>query len=543
MSYYNRVLNEKNFDKFLFDNTIRSRQKYMNSSLDKVYSKSMNSDVTFKEIDDNIKKCYTNLQHLKNTFGNNKINLIKSSLLKAENNINCNNYNNILNITSYSRKFSNEKDNNNFLNNNKNSINLSQNNTLKNSSSSSTITDNFQKNNLIINDYKYKKNNIVKYPVESSYNLIFGKNRQISPSIKLHSSNNRNYFNSIQSLHNSSSTNEAYLSFLRKNEENKNKKNKNLFLEYQELKKYNDKNIKNENLIFENTNNNINEDINYKQKYKECLEQIEVLKISIQDYQKNNTKLKETIMTLNNEINNSNENKNIDLINKYKLEIIENNERILKLKEDNNKLKEENQKLIQENKDITKKITLLIDIIKSKDKVIAKIEKKKKLESDSSNFDSIEEKNNKNIYRRKSTKEYSFDKIKKEKNKKHIEEIKLKIPKYNNKGKIFEIPVKKYSYDQLLKENAENKIKINILNYKLKQYEEIQKKYIEIEENFKNDENLSRNYNKSLYLESLIIEGKNDEINTERTFSYNNFSEKSSNQKKYKLIDDINNEI
>ena len=172
-----------------------------------------------------------------------------------------------------------------------------------------------------------------------------------------------------------------------------------------------------------------------------------------------------------------------------------------------------------------------------------KLKKKKKLESDSSNFDSIEEKNNKNIYRRKSTKEYSFDKIKKEKNKKHIEEIKLKIPKYNNKGKIFEIPVKKYSYDQLLKENAENKLKINILNYKLKQYEEIQKKYIEIEENFKNDENLSRNYNKSLYLESLIIEGKNDEINTERTFSYNNFSEKSSNQKKYKLIDDINNEI
>ena len=101
---------------------------------------------------------------------------------------------------------------------------------------------------------------------------------------------------------------------------------------------------------------------------------------------------------------------------------------------------------------------------------------------------------------------------------------KLKIPKYNNKGKKFEIPIKKYSYDQLLKENTENKIKISILNNKLKQYEDIKKKYNEIIEN-KDNENLSKINNKSIYLESLITEGKYDEINTERTISNNNFTE------------------
>ena len=132
MSYYNRVFNENNFDKLLFNNTVHSRQKYINSSLDKLHSKSMNGDLSFKQIDNNIKKCYTNLQHLKNTFGNSKINLIKSSLTKIEKNINNNNYKNILNLTSYSRTISNEKENINISNFNKNSTNLNQNNTLRN---------------------------------------------------------------------------------------------------------------------------------------------------------------------------------------------------------------------------------------------------------------------------------------------------------------------------------------------------------------------------------------------------------------------------
>lgn len=68
MSYYNRVFNENNFDKLLFNNTVHSRQKYIHSSLDKLYSKSINGDLSFKEIDNNIKKCYTNFQHLKKHF-------------------------------------------------------------------------------------------------------------------------------------------------------------------------------------------------------------------------------------------------------------------------------------------------------------------------------------------------------------------------------------------------------------------------------------------------------------------------------------------
>ena len=522
MSYYNRVFNENNFDKLLFNNTVHSRQKYIHSSLDKLYSKSINGDLSFKEIDNNIKKCYTNLQHLKNTFDNSKINLIKSSLTKIEKNINNNNYKNILNLTSYSRTISNEKENINISNLNKNSTNLSQNNTLRSSSSSSTITENFKKN--LMNDYKPKKNELLKYyPVESSYNLIFGKYSEISPSINLNSSNSRNYFNSQKNfidtklLHNSSSINESYRSFMRKKQNEENKNNKNLFLEHQEMKN---------NKTFIATTNNNDEDINYKQKYNDSLEQIDALRISIQDYQKNNKRLKEKIISLNNQINNSKEDKNKEqeLINKYKLEIIENNEKYIKIKKENNQSKEKNQNLIQENKDLTNKMSILIDIIKSKDKIISKIKKTQKSDSDSSYFDSIEEKNNNKIYRRKSIKDYSFDKIKIEKTNKHIEEIKLKIPKYNNKGKKFEIPIKKYSYDQLLKENTENKIKISILNNKLKQYEDIKKKYNEIIEN-KDNENLSKINNKSIYLESLITEGKYDEINTERTISNNYFTE------------------
>ena len=523
MSYYNRVFNENNFDKLLFNNTVHSRQKYINSSLDKLHSKSMNGDLSFKQIDNNIKKCYTNLQHLKNTFGNSKINLIKSSLTKIEKNINNNNYKNILNLTSYSRTISNEKENINISNFNKNSTNLNQNNTLRNSSSSSTITENFQKN--LMNDYKPKKNDLLKYyPDESSFNLIFGKYSEISPSINLNSSNSRNYFNSQKNfidtklLHNSSSINKTYHSFTRKKQNEENKNNKNLFFEHQEMKK---------NKTFITTTNNNDEDINYKQKYNDSLEQIDALRICIQDYQKNNKRLKEKIISLNNQIKNSKEDKNKEqeLINKYKLEIIENNEKYIKIKNENNQLKEENQNLIQENKDLTNKMSILIEIIKSKDKIISKIQKTQKSDSDSSYFDSIEEKNNNKIYRRKSIKDYSFDKIKKEKTNKHIEEIKLKIPKHNNKGKKFEIPIKKYSYDQLLKENSENKIKISILNNKLKQYEDIQKKYNEIIENKDDDENLSKNNHKSIYLESLITEGKYDEINTERTISNNYFTE------------------
>ena len=42
-------------------------------------------------------------------------------------------------------------------------------------------------------------------------------------------------------------------------------------------------------------------------------------------------------------------------------------------------------------------MSILIEIIKSKDKIISKIQKTQKSDSDSSYFDSIEEKNNNNI--------------------------------------------------------------------------------------------------------------------------------------------------
>ena len=202
-------------------------------------------------------------------------------------------------------------------------------------------------------------------------------------------------------------------------------------------------------------------------------------------------------------------------------------ENYLKLKEENKKLIEEIQILLNDNKDLSKKNSILIHLIKAKDKIISNLQKIQniKTDSDSSIFDSIDEKSQ--IYKKKSTKEYSLDKIKLEKKKKKIEEIKLTIPKLNNKGKIIEIPIKKYNYDQLLKDNIENKMKINILNSKLEQYCIIQKKYDEIIQNdeLRDDESCSKLFiSTSSPLNTLINEMKTDEINNENINYMNRYN-------------------
>ena len=180
--------------------------------------------------------------------------------------------------------------------------------------------------------------------------------------------------------------------------------------------------------------------------------------------------------------------------------------------------------LSNENKDLTNKISILLDVIKNKDKTILNLQKINgtKTESDISILEN-EEKSK--IYKKKPTKEFSLDKTnKKMKTKKHIEEITLKIPKYNNKGKIIEIPIKKFSYEQLLKENEENKIKINVLSSKLNQYSSIQKKYEELIQNqqLKDDETINQNFisSSTTPLETLFNEIKKDEIH----FDINNFN-------------------
>lgn len=525
MNYFDKALNETNIDKSTIGSTLRSRQIFVNSSFDKIHSKSMNNDNTYDEINENIKKCYNNLHYLKNTFKKSKISLIKSSITK---NINNNNSYNI--IDSISKKLDNSNININIKN--PNNLNQIQNYSLKNSSSSSNIKENVQKNIMHL-EYNSKKNNIIKYPIESSYHSFFvNKYRPISPSININTSSKnyinptKNYLNNNNQLHNSSSSNEVYLSFLQsKIDKSQNKKNNNLFLQYQE-KKNNIKKVKNENLISFTKE----EDIDYKKKYEESLLQIETLKTSIKDYQNNNSKLKEKISSLTTQINsneNKNKNKEQEIINKYTNEKKKTDENYLKLKEENKKLIEEIQILLNDNKDLSKKNSILIHLIKAKDKIISNLQKIQniKTDSDSSIFDSIDEKSQ--IYKKKSTKEYSLDKIKLEKKKKKIEEIKLTIPKFNNKGKIIEIPIKKYNYDQLLKENVENKMKINILNSKLEQYCIIQKKYDEIIQNdeSRDDESCSKLFiSTSSPLNTLINEMKTDEINNENCNFMNRFN-------------------
>ena len=517
MNYFDKALNETNIDKSTIGSTLRSRQIFVNSSFDKIHSKSMNNDLTYDEIDGNLKKCYNNLQYLKNTFKKSKISLIKSSITKNINNNN--NYNIIDSITK-----KNENKNININIKNPNNLIHIQNYSLKNSSSSSNIKENVQKD-LMNLEYNIKKNNITKYPIDTSYHSFFGnKYRQISPVININNSSKNNLNNNH--LHNSSSSNEVYLSFLQsKIDKSQNKKNNNLFLQYQE-KKNNIKKVKNENLIgFKK-----DDDVDYKKKYEESLLQIETLKSSIKDYQNNNSKLKEKISSLTTKIN-SNENKNKikeqEIINKYTNEKKKSDENYLKIKEENIKLIEEIQILLNDNKDLSKKNSILIHLIKTKDKVISNLKKIQniKTDSDSSIFDSIDEKSH--IYKKKSTKEYSLDKIKSEKKKKKIEEIKLTIPKLNNKGKIIEIPIKKYNYDQLLKDNIENKMKINILNSKLQQYCIIQKKYDEMIQNdeLKDDESNSKLFiSTSSPLDTLINEMKTDEINNENINYMNRYN-------------------
>ena len=138
MNYFDKALNETNIDKSTIGSTLRSRQIFVNSSFDKIHSKSMNNDNTYDEINENIKKCYNNLHYLKNTFKKSKISLIKSSITK---NINNNNSYNI--IDSISKKLDNSNININIKN--PNNLNQIQNYSLKNSSSSSNIKKMFKK--------------------------------------------------------------------------------------------------------------------------------------------------------------------------------------------------------------------------------------------------------------------------------------------------------------------------------------------------------------------------------------------------------------
>jgi hypothetical protein len=283
----------------------------------------------------------------------------------------------------------------------------------------------------------------------------------------------------------------------------------------------------------DNLNSSLNEDIDYKKKYNECLEQIENLKNSLLDYEKNNRKLKETISSLTSILNNPNEEKNKnkikELIKKYKKELNIANSDNKKLKEENNKLINEIQVLSNENNDLSKKISVLIDVIKTRDNVILNLQKVQNLKTDSelSCFDSIDDKTK--IYRRKSLKDFSLDKDKKDKykNKKHIEEIILKLPKYNRNGKIIEFPGKKFSYNELLKENEENKIKINMLNTKLQHYSLIQKKYEDMimNQQTKEDETISRNFisSSATPIQTLLNEIKTEDINIDNyNFNSNN---------------------
>ena len=517
MDYYNKSVNNINNVKIELGN-YHSRQKYATSSLDKIYSKSVNNDITFEEIDENIKQCYTNLQTLKNTFKKSKIGLIKSSIIKTNKN-NCNN----VNIDSLIKKFEN---------NNKNNTIISRNN-IKSSNSSKNLTDSYQKPIINIKN-DLQNNNLLKYSNDNSYFSIINKFRPFSPSTSLNNSN-RNFFNSPNNyidknnlLHNSFSNKKTFISVLQKyNDDNINKKkNKEILNQYQDIKKKSYKKFMSDNNL--NTSS-LNEDIDYKKKYNECLEQIENLKISLLDYEKNNRKLKETISSLTSILNNSNEEKNKnkikELIKRYKKELNITNLENKKLKDENTKLINEIQVLSNENKDLSKKISVLIDVIKTRDNVISNLQKVQTLKTDSelSCFESIDDKTK--VYRRKSLKDYSLDKDKKNKNKKHIEEIILKLPKYNRNGKIIEFPGKKFNYNELVKENEENKNKINMLNSKLKHYSLIQKKYEDmiLNQQTKEDETISKNFisSSATPIQTILNEIKTEDNNSDN-YTFNN---------------------
>ena len=384
------------------------------------------------------------------------------------------------------------------------SNNLSKNShTLENKSLNFDISRNinYSKDLLEINNDKNNNNPIKNISISSNNSSInFNPNKIknfYGPQIRSQSHNNNNINNkSIVSINNNNtsihnnfqflsnndqkisgiSVQDNYILFLQKQLDDSVKKNKELILMYKEIEKtceklslenkklnlrliesenkFNEYNLKHEEL--ENNNKNIQNESNKKEielqnKLKESQEQIELLKISLNDYQKNNNELKQNLFLMSNKLTDSlNTNmheKELNLL-KSQNEILTNN--LLSKNQNLENLQNENSELITENrilKDQIEDYKSRYNQIKNtmRHKTFSKINQNDSKDSFSTtelmNL-TIDERNNNLIYKKKSSSEFSLNK--KNNTPKQIEEIKLKLPFSGSKSnpKIKEIPIR-----------------------------------------------------------------------------------------------------
>ena len=537
--------------------------KYKNQSYNKVRSKNSSKELTKEEIDENIRQCYNNLKNLRKSFkGNIKVDKINTHNTKQSNKSSpklevtiqtsiLNNYNarNILKDESIK--------NNKYINNNNNNNN-NINNILKNSSSTSKIREIYnQKPYFEFNPLQNNFNKTPITPTNNNTNLLNKYKNGILPSFVIDINNSYqeiNQKNNISYTNNNiiNYNNDPYFLFLKKKLDEENKKNEIINKEYQEIKNKYEKLIEDNKSINEklklanqqinelekNKNKDTNKDL--KEKYEESQKQIDILKNSLLDYQKinneitnpSNTPSKLSDIELKSILNHKNYEIEIQNLKNQILflnnSILEKEKIINELKENLQKTQEENKQLNNKNKEYSNKIFVLYDEITNKDKIILNYQKNIKTinkisqneSQENSLFDNISNiDSNSRIYKKKTLSDFSIEKIKNNKSKK-IEEIKLKIPPPLKETVNREKPNRKNKIEQLFKENYESRKKIEILNHKLKSFNDIQSKYeklLFLNQNYKEDEcknYFSSNITPIETINNLIsYENKNDLFN------------------------------
>ena len=536
-------------------------EKYKNQSYNKVRSKNSSKELTKEEIDENIRQCYNNLKNLRKSFkGNIKVDKINTHNTKQSNKSSpklevtiqtsiLNNYNarNILKDESIK--------NNKYINNNNNN---NINNILKNSSSTSKIREIYnQKPYFEFNPLQNNFNKTPITPTNNNTNLLNKYKNGILPSFVIDINNSYqeiNQKNNISYTNNNiiNYNNDPYFLFLKKKLDEENKKNEIINKEYQEIKNKYEKLIEDNKSINEklklanqqinelekNKNKDTNKDL--KEKYEESQKQIDILKNSLLDYQKinneitnpSNTPSKLSDIELKSILNHKNYEIEIQNLKNQILflnnSILEKEKIINELKENLQKTQEENKQLNNKNKEYSNKIFVLYDEITNKDKIILNYQKNIKTinkisqneSQENSLFDNISNiDSNSRIYKKKTLSDFSIEKIKNNKSKK-IEEIKLKIPPPLKETVNREKPNRKNKIEQLFKENYESRKKIEILNHKLKSFNDIQSKYeklLFLNQNYKEDEcknYFSSNITPIETINNLIsYENKNDLFN------------------------------
>ena len=507
--------------------------KYKNQSYNNVSSKNASKELTKEEIDENIRQCYNNLKNLRKSFkGNIQVDKLYTHNTKQSNKsspkLEVTIKTSILNNYNARNQLKDEYNKNKkYINNNINNI------ILKNSSSSSKIRELYHQKSFL--EYNPMQNNFNKTPItptNNNSNLLNKYKTGILPSFvidinnsyqEINKKNNINYINNNITNYN----NDPYFLYLKKKLDEENKKNENINNEYQEIKiKYdkliednkslNDKlKLANEqiNQLEKNKNKDTNSDL--KEKYEESQKQIDILKNSLLDYQKinnemtnpSNTPSKLSDIELKSILNHKNYEIEIQNLKNQILflnnSISEKDKIINELRENLQKTQEENKQLNNKNKEYSNKIFYLYDEITNKDKIILNYQKNKKTHNkinqnesqENSLFDNLSNiDSNSRIYKKKTLSEFSLEKGKNNKSKK-IEEIKLKIPPPLKETVNREKPNRKNKIEQLFKENYESKKKIELLNHKLKSFNDIESKYEKIlllNQNYKEDE--SKNY-------------------------------------------------